>query len=117
MKRERPVDLAGDRLVAAALGARRDELLVPDVHLGEVGEAALGEGAQQVERRRGVVVGARPCARGPATRASASKASSFTMWPRKLSSSTPPISSGSADRGLANWPAIRPIFTTGTPVA
>ena len=27
----------------------------------------------------------------------------------------PPISSRSAERGLANWPAMRPSFTTGTP--
>ena len=52
-----PVDLAGDPLVAAALGRRGDELLVPGVDLGQVGEAALGEGPQQVERGRRLVVG------------------------------------------------------------
>ena len=51
------VDLRRDALVAPPLGRRRDELLVPQVHLGEVGEAALGEGAQQVERRGRLVVG------------------------------------------------------------
>ena len=49
-------DLVGDHLVAATLERARDELLVPGVHLREVGEAALREGAQQVERRDGLVV-------------------------------------------------------------
>src|SRR5438067_149516 len=35
----------------------RPELLVPGVDLGQVGEAALGEGAQEVQRRRRLVVG------------------------------------------------------------
>ena len=67
MKRSARSISAGDRLVAPALGARGDELLVPGVHLREVGEAALGEGAQQVERRRRLVVGARPGASGSGT--------------------------------------------------
>ena len=46
----------GELLVAPTLGARRDELLVPGVDPGEVGEAALGEGPQQVQRRRRLVV-------------------------------------------------------------
>ena len=46
-----PIDLAGDALVAAALQGGGDELLVPRVHLGQVGEAAGREhAAQQVER-------------------------------------------------------------------
>ena len=53
---QRPLDLGGDRLVAPALRRRGDELLVPEMHLGEVGEAALGECPQQVERRSGLVV-------------------------------------------------------------
>ncbi len=53
---ERALDLVGEPLVAATLGTRGDELLVPEVHLVQVGVAALGERAQQVERRRGLVV-------------------------------------------------------------
>ena len=45
-----------DHLVAAPLRRARDELLVPRVHLREVGEAALRERAQEVERRDGLVV-------------------------------------------------------------
>ena len=45
------LDLGGQLLVALSLRRARDEVLVPAVHLREVGEAALGEGAQQVERR------------------------------------------------------------------
>ena len=50
------VDLVGHPLVAAALGAGRHELLVPGVDLVEVGVAALGEGPQQVQRGRRLVV-------------------------------------------------------------
>ena len=39
------------------------------------------------------------------------------MWPRKAGSSASPTRSVSAERGLANCPAIRPTFTTGTPAA
>ncbi len=52
-----PLDAVGDDLVALALPARRHELLVPGVHLVEVGEAPLGEGPQEVEGGRGLVVG------------------------------------------------------------
>ena len=52
-----PVDVVGHAVVAPALGARRHELLVPLVDLGQVGEAALGERPQQVQRRRRLVVG------------------------------------------------------------
>ena len=38
------------------------------------------------------------------------------MWPRNDGSSTPSTISVAAERGLANWPAMRPIFSTGTPV-
>jgi len=51
-----PVDLGGQLVVAAALGAGGDELLVPRLHPAEVGEAPLGEGPQQVQRRGGLVV-------------------------------------------------------------
>ena len=50
------VDLAGDLVVALPLGARADELLGPLVDLRQVGEAALGEGAQQVQRGCRLVV-------------------------------------------------------------
>ena len=50
------VDLGGQPLVAAALRAGGDELLVPRVDPGEVGEAALGERPDQVQRRRRLVV-------------------------------------------------------------
>ncbi len=53
---QRATDLARDSLVAPSLERARDELLVPGVHLRQVGEAALREGAQQVERGDGLVV-------------------------------------------------------------
>ncbi len=53
---------------------------------------------------------------GFGTRAAADgEAMSLTMWPRNDGSSTPSIVSVSAERGLANCPAMRPTFTTGTP--
>ena len=54
---DRPLDLGGDDLVALSLRRARDELLVPHLHLRQVGEAALREGAKQIERGRGLVVG------------------------------------------------------------
>ena len=57
-ERERPLDLDRDRLVALAFGGARGELLVPHLHLRQVGEAALREGAEQVERDGRLVVGA-----------------------------------------------------------
>ena len=53
---QRALDLAGQQLVA--LGVRRlaDEVVVPGVHLAQVGVAAGDEGADEVERRRGRVV-------------------------------------------------------------
>ena len=56
MNAERPLDLGGEHLVARALRRAGDEVLVPGVHLREVGEAALRERADEVERRGGEVV-------------------------------------------------------------
>ena len=50
------VDGAGDVLVAPSLRAGGNELLVPHVDLVEVGKPALGEGPEEVERRRRLVV-------------------------------------------------------------
>ena len=55
---ERLADLIGQRFVTCALGALGDEAQVPAVNRVEVGIAALGQRAQQVERRRGLAVGA-----------------------------------------------------------
>lgn len=53
---DRPVDLARERLVAG-MGRVLREALVPRVHEPQVGEAALSEGPDEVQRRRGGVVG------------------------------------------------------------
>ena len=47
----------GQRAVALALRAVGDEILVPGVHPVQIGVAALGEGAQQVQRRGRLAVG------------------------------------------------------------
>ena len=54
---ERSVDLRSEALVALARRAGGHELLVPRVDPGEVGEASLGEGPDEVQRRGGLVVG------------------------------------------------------------
>ena len=55
---QRPLDPVGELLVAARLARAGDELEIPLVHPVQVGEAALRERAQQVQRRRGLVVAA-----------------------------------------------------------
>ena len=52
--------------------------------------------------------------RGSGSPASCVNAKSLTMSPRYAGSVRSPRVSTSALRGLAYWPAIRPIFTTGT---
>ncbi len=52
---------------------------------------------------------------GSAAREASVKPTSLTMWPRNEGSSTPSTVSVAFDRGLANCPAMRPTFTTGTP--
>ena len=54
---QRAVDLAGELLVARALVGLGDEVLVPRVHLAQVGVAALGEGTHEVQGGRRPVVG------------------------------------------------------------
>ena len=49
--------LIGQRLVARPLRALGDEAEIPAVHRVEIGVAALGQGAQQVEGRRRLAVG------------------------------------------------------------
>ena len=53
---------------------------------------------------------------GSGRRAAASNAKSLTMSPRNDGSSMSSRVSVGAERGLANWPAMRPIFTVGTPL-
>ena len=53
---ERALDLGGKRLVALSLGSACHELLIPRVHLSQIGEAAVRERADEVERGRGLVV-------------------------------------------------------------
>ena len=101
-------------LVPPALGRRRDELLVPEMHLRQVGVAALRERAQQVERRGRLVVALDHPLAGPA------------RAPRRCARRRAPCGRGSSadllavdalersERGFVNWPAIRPTFTTGS---
>ena len=53
---KRALDLRRELFVAAALGRRRDELLVPHVHLVQISEAALRERADEVQRRSRLVI-------------------------------------------------------------
>ena len=108
---------AGERVVATAF--RAGVATYSRFHactLRQVGEAALGERAQQVQRGRRLVVRAHEPLRVGRARAAASNAKSFTMSPRNDGSSMPSRVSVGDERGLANWPAMRPIFTVGTPL-
>ena len=114
---QRAVDLRRDALVALSLGRRRDELLVPQVHLGEVGEPSLGERAQQVERRRRLLVGGdEALGVGPARLGLEGVVVDHVAAERRRARRHRRVSV-SAERGLANCPAMRPTFTTGTPAA
>ena len=53
---------------------------------------------------------------GSGIRADASNGEPLTMCPRNDGRSTSPWRSVGFVRGLANWPAMRPTFTTGTPI-
>jgi hypothetical protein len=83
------------------------------VHLRQVGEAALRERAQQVERRDGLVVGLHHPLRVGDARLGG-RLVEWIAWPRNDGSSTPSTVSVGAERGFANWPAIRPTLTTGS---
>ncbi len=113
---QRAVDLGRERFVPPTFDARVEELEVPRVHARQVGEPSLGEGAQEVERRGGLVVDAHETRRDRRDGPRASNAKSFTMSPRKDGSSMPSRTSVGDERGFANWPAILPIFTVGTPL-
>ena len=80
----------------------------------QVGVAALGEGADQVERRRRLAGLELPVRIGHARLGRELGAvDDVAAVARQLDS---PSSFG-AERGLANWPAMRPTFTTGRPPA
>ena len=115
MKPQGPVDLVGDALVALPAGLRRHELLGPGVDPGQVGEAALGERPQQVQRRRRLVVGLHEPS-GSGIRAAAVGARVVDDVAAEAGQLVSPTSSVGDERGLANWPAMRPTFTTGTPM-
>ena len=111
---ERAADLVRDHLVAPALLRAGDELLVPGVHLGQVGEAALRERAQQVERRDRLVVRLHHAARDRRHAPRLLLRPSAPRDPRNDGSSTPSTYSVGAERGFVNCPAIRPTLTTGS---
>ena len=79
---ERPVDVAGQPLVAAPTGTGPDEVGVPRVHLAQVGVAALQEGPAEVERRRRRVVDLHEPLRVGTPAGSAVKAKPLTASPR-----------------------------------
>ena len=84
------------------------------MHLVQVGIAAVGERAQQVERARGLEIAGLHARRvgharrfgelGPVDDVAAIAGQGLAVLRLRL-----------AERGLANWPAMRPSFTTGTP--
>ena len=55
-ERDRPVDLVRQLLIALPGRAAGHEVLVPGVHLAQVGIAAAGQGPAQVQRGRRAVI-------------------------------------------------------------
>ena len=84
------------------------------MHLAQVGEAALGEGPEQVQRRRRLVVGLEQAGGvgGAGGVGEADVVDDVAPERRQLDAVD---RLGAAERGLANWPAMRPTFTVGTP--
>ena len=99
-------------LDAGAGGAIGDEAQRPLMHPLQVRVAALGEGAEQIERGRRLPVGLAHPVRIGDTRLGreGDVVDDVAAIARQLDAI--PFSM-SAERGLANWPAMRPILTTG----
>ena len=111
---QRAADLVRDRLVAPPLERARDELLVPGVDLRQVGEAALRERAQEVERGDRLVVRLHEPlgVRRPRLERRLVGVHGVTAERRQLDAVD---RSRSADeRGFANCPASRPTLITGS---
>ena len=82
MKFERLGDAVGQFLVAARLRRILEEAEHPLMHAAEIGKAAGGEGAQQIQRRRRLPVRHQLALRIGHARLRAVKAMSLTMSPR-----------------------------------
>ena len=110
-ERECAVDVASDPLVTLARRGAAYEVLVPVVHGTQVGEATSGVGTDEVERHRARGVGTHHArrVRHPCIRIGGQVVDGVAAVGRQARNA-----STSALRGLANWPAIRPTFTTGT---
>ena len=80
-ERDRPVDLVRQPLVALPRRAAGHEVLVPGVHLAQVGVAAAGQGPAQVQRGRRAVIRLQQPA-GSGTRAAAVNSMPLTASPR-----------------------------------
>ncbi len=95
-------------------GLPRDEVLVPGVHLVQVRVAAGGEGPAQVQGDGRAVVGADQPARvrGAGGGGEVEPVDGVAAVGGQLGCR--PAPRAAATCGLANWPAILPIFTIGT---
>ena len=114
---ERLRDAVGELGVAARLRAVLDEAEHPAVDAGEIGVAALGERAQQVQRRRRLAIGFDLAARigGARRRRELVAVDDVAAVARQFDAVA---LLGRRDvRGFANWPAMRPILTTGNAAA
>ncbi len=113
-ERERPLDLGGERLVLLALRRARDEILVPGVHLREVGEAALGERAHEIQGRRREVIALDHPGRVGHARVGGRGVVVDHVAAEDRDLAGAPSARVSLERGFTNWPAIRPTFSTGS---
>ena len=113
---ERLGDPVGEFLVALGLGAVLDEAQHPAMDVLEIGVAAVGEGAQKVERRRGLAIGFQLPARIGLARGG--RELDVVDDVAAISRQRDAVDRLESDeRGFANWPATRPTFTIGDAAA
>ncbi len=113
---QRVVDLPRELLVALPGRGGLHEVLVPGVHLAQVGVTTGGEGAHQVQRRgRGVVHALEPLGvRNAGLFGEGEAVDGVAAVGRQGDASRVSVS---LERGLEYWPAMRPTLTTGTEAA
>ena len=108
---DRAVDVFGQRLVAR-VGRIRHETLVPPVHLTQIRVSALRESADQVQRRRRMVIQGQEALRVGLARLRG-ELKGVHRVAAVARQRQPSRVSRSEERGLAYCPAMRPTLMTG----
>ena len=109
-------DAVGEGLILFIRRGVGEEAQGPAMDMFQIGIAAASEGTQQIERRRRLPIG-HDLALGIGHAGGFGEGDvvdDVAAIGRQLAAS---MVSVAAERGLANWPAMRPTFTTGWPPA